>query len=256
MEDTITTVLFDLNETIVHQLESQENLMLAAFTEVVSHAPGLSLNAFQEAWRREHSKRELEYRDGQRLLINGETTAARKKLIEPLHSESIANILVELDLVPSQSLIETVNSAFQRCWVSGLVMPQENRTVLEILKQEGFQLGIITNFQQPDLVPQILRQFRVFHLFDVVVISGTVGWRKPHPDIFLLALEQLGIAGTPKQAIYVGDCIEEDVVGAQITGMSPILIDPKAKYVDWMESVTRIESLVQILEVLNLPIAA
>jgi putative hydrolase of the HAD superfamily len=53
---------------------------------------------------------------------------------------------------------------------------------------------------------------------DVAVFSSEVGLRKPHPTIFLRALEQLGVE--PARALFVGDRLYEDVLGAGRLGMT------------------------------------
>jgi putative hydrolase of the HAD superfamily len=55
---------------------------------------------------------------------------------------------------------------------------------------------------------------------DVVVISEEVGFIKPDPAIFKIALEQLGCG--PEQAVMVGDSWKVDVLGARGAGIRPV----------------------------------
>ena len=56
--------------------------------------------------------------------------------------------------------------------------------------------------------------------FDAVVVSGQIGYRKPHPRVFRELLDQLG---TPKeQTAFVGDNLEADIRGASQMGLQPI----------------------------------
>jgi epoxide hydrolase-like predicted phosphatase len=57
-------------------------------------------------------------------------------------------------------------------------------------------------------------------LFDEIVISGEVGLHKPHPEIFLLACERLGVE--PADAVFVDD-LRENCAGAEAVGMTPVL---------------------------------
>ena len=50
-----------------------------------------------------------------------------------------------------------------------------------------------------------------------------MGVAKPHPAIFRVALDQLGVA--PENAVYVGDRLVADVGGAQARGMKAVLIE-------------------------------
>jgi len=54
----------------------------------------------------------------------------------------------------------------------------------------------------------------------VQVYSGDVGVRKPAPEIFLRALEELGV--DPLGAMFVGDRLDADVQGAARVGMTTV----------------------------------
>ena len=61
-------------------------------------------------------------------------------------------------------------------------------------------------------------------LFDAVVDSTVVGFTKPDPRIFTLALDRLGVAAA--DALMVGDSPSADVDGASAAGIRAALIDP------------------------------
>ena len=63
----------------------------------------------------------------------------------------------------------------------------------------------------------MLRVAGVVDLFDTIVVSDAVGWRKPRPEIFDQALRRLGVDAS--DALFVGDRADIDVVGAQRIGM-------------------------------------
>jgi len=58
--------------------------------------------------------------------------------------------------------------------------------------------------------------------FDVVLISGELGYSKPHPLVFRRLVKDLGTKKS--QILYVGDDPELDVNGAQRAGLQPIWI--------------------------------
>lgn len=87
------------------------------------------------------------------------------------------------------------------------------------------RLGIVSNTHDPAMVPSMLRQLGVAHLFAVVVLSVDHGYRKPHPSIYTAALESLGVAAA--DAAFVGDSYEADYLGPRAVGMTPYLIDPE-----------------------------
>jgi len=50
-----------------------------------------------------------------------------------------------------------------------------------------------------------------------------VGYTKPHPEIFRIALREVGVEAS--EAVHVGDLYEADVMGARNAGMKGILVD-------------------------------
>jgi FMN phosphatase YigB (HAD superfamily) len=80
-----------------------------------------------------------------------------------------------------------------------------------------FRLGVVSNFDYTPTAVGILESAGVAGLFDAIVISDVVGWRKPAPAIFQAALARLGLG--PEQALFVGDRADLDVLGAQGVGM-------------------------------------
>jgi putative hydrolase of the HAD superfamily len=53
--------------------------------------------------------------------------------------------------------------------------------------------------------------------FSSVVISGDLGVWKPHPGIFEQSLQELGVSA--QEAVYVGDDLESDALGAKSAGL-------------------------------------
>jgi putative hydrolase of the HAD superfamily len=79
---------------------------------------------------------------------------------------------------------------------------------------------------------------------DVVAVldSSVVGFSKPDPRIFQLALDRVGVDAS--DAIHVGDTPAADVAGARAAGVRPVLIDPydDHQYLD----VERVHSLAEV----------
>ncbi|MBI3606460.1 MAG: HAD family hydrolase [Nitrospirae bacterium] len=100
---------------------------------------------------------------------------------------------------------------------TALVLPSHHRTVLESLARTH-RLAVVTNFDHAPTVHDVLRRERIDAFFEVVVISGEVGWRKPHRVMFETALQRLGVRADV--ALFVGDNYELDVVGATQAGLA------------------------------------
>ncbi|MCL2371901.1 MAG: HAD family hydrolase [Defluviitaleaceae bacterium] len=61
-------------------------------------------------------------------------------------------------------------------------------------------------------------------IFDVILISDDVGAKKPDLRIFEMAIQKLGIQ--PKEALFVGDNLANDVGGSQKAGMNGVWFNP------------------------------
>jgi FMN hydrolase / 5-amino-6-(5-phospho-D-ribitylamino)uracil phosphatase len=69
----------------------------------------------------------------------------------------------------------------------------------------------------------VLEREGVAHLFETILVSDAVGWRKPAPRIFEHALQAMGLA--PAAAVFVGDRADIDVAGAHGVGMRAVWIN-------------------------------
>lgn len=93
-------------------------------------------------------------------------------------------------------------------------------STLATLKQRGFQLGIVTNrLWGGQLFQEDLHTLGLLNFFDPrhIAISADLGIRKPHPAIFLHALNALHIP--PEEAVMVGDSLKADILGANMLGI-------------------------------------
>jgi YjjG family noncanonical pyrimidine nucleotidase len=86
------------------------------------------------------------------------------------------------------------------------------------------KLGIITN-GFVDVQRGKLEKTGIADLVDTVLISEETGNIKPHPDVFRLALERLGVAAS--EAIYIGDSFATDILGAEKAGIRTIWFNPQ-----------------------------
>lgn len=96
----------------------------------------------------------------------------------------------------------------------------ELHTVLAELKGRGIRIGIITN-GQTDVQKATISALCI--AMDVVIISEAAGFKKPAPEIFQLALEELSIDAST--AWFVGDHPLNDVVGASTAGLTAIWLN-------------------------------
>ena len=105
------------------------------------------------------------------------------------------------------------------------------------LREHRLKLGLVSNTGRD------LDEFIRHHDLDVdaAVSSGAHGKTKPHPTIFLAALESLEVE--PPAAAMVGDSIEDDVEGAKAVGMRGLLLDRENRYPEVTEKLTDLRAL-------------
>ena len=119
--------------------------------------------------------------------------------------------------------------------------------VLEELRRHSLKIGLVSNGQRD------LGEFTVHHALqvDATVGSRSHGKVKPHPSIFVAALEALGVA--PSEAAMVGDSYEDDIEGARALGIHAILLDRDGRR---PEAENRIDSLFALPAALGLTAAS
>ncbi|MDE7161314.1 MAG: HAD family hydrolase [Anaeroplasmataceae bacterium] len=91
--------------------------------------------------------------------------------------------------------------------------------VLEQLIQK-YHLGIIAN--QSFGTEKRLEQYGLRKYFDVVISSSEVGYSKPNPEIFKMALSSAGCL--PEQAVMIGDRLDNDIEPAAKLKMHTIWV--------------------------------
>jgi HAD superfamily hydrolase (TIGR01509 family) len=113
------------------------------------------------------------------------------------------------------------------------------RETLERLRSD-YETAVISNADGK--IDAVLRRCGIDDCFASITDSGIVGYEKPHPAIFLAALQEMKAA--PTESLYVGDVYSVDYVGAVNAGMRAVLFDVAGAYRDL--EFPRVESLVEL----------
>ncbi|MEX0683056.1 MAG: HAD family hydrolase [Dehalococcoidia bacterium] len=92
---------------------------------------------------------------------------------------------------------------------------------LSELRDRGFRLASVTNrgYSGPDFWAEV-NHFGLDQLFEVIVVSCDVGYLKPHPRIYQVALERLDVEA--EECLMVGDNLRADVEGPKTLGMGAV----------------------------------
>ena len=99
----------------------------------------------------------------------------------------------------------------------------ESVPMVRRLHEAGLRLAIVSNTFFPGFaIDDVLEHEGLLRYFPVRVYSSDVGFMKPHPGIFRIALERVGVA--PERAVMVGDRVDKDVRGARRVRLKTALV--------------------------------
>ena len=215
MSERYRAVLFDLFDTLIHfDPERLPQVDVAGKTVrssagllhrvLCGHAPTVSLeqcyDALRASWQEAERRRAADHR---------EVTAPDR-----MH-DMLRRVGVDPHGCPS-GFVESLLNEHRAALSQAVEFPPHYGALLRGLKGR-YRLAVVSNFDYTPTALGMLETAGVLDLFETIVVSDEVGWRKPHPDIFTRALTTLGVA--PRDALFVGDRADIDVVGAQRLGM-------------------------------------
>ena len=109
---------------------------------------------------------------------------------------------------------------YQRAWV----LYDDALPCLDALAERipGVRFGVVTNAELPFQRAK-MDATGLSERIEVTVASGDVGVAKPHPRIFQTACERFGVE--PHEAVYVGDRLDTDAIGAASAGLGGVWLD-------------------------------
>jgi HAD superfamily hydrolase (TIGR01509 family) len=80
---------------------------------------------------------------------------------------------------------------------------------------ERYRLAIVSNFYGN--LAAVCQEVGIAAFFAAILDSARVGWSKPDPRLFRLALTELGVEAS--RALFVGDSLPRDMIGARDAGI-------------------------------------
>lgn len=93
--------------------------------------------------------------------------------------------------------------------------------LLIALRDLGAKVYLFSN-AQACFTRDELRELELLTLFDGIVLSSELGWKKPSPKFFEGGMTRFGL--NTKDCIYVGNDLRDDVCGAHVVGMRCLYI--------------------------------
>lgn len=144
------------------------------------------------------------------------------KLEQPPSTQLIAEALGAVGIAPESDVLEELTVIFFGREMDVPVVEPDSLAALAALQERGLTLGCVTNtITLESGIHDLLSRLGLTRYFRSVVVSSAMGYRKPHSSLFLRALEELDVP--PEEAVFVGDRLDADVMGAQAAGMRAVL---------------------------------
>lgn len=135
-----------------------------------------------------------------------------------LFEEAFAGLGYALPRELLREVAELDHDSFSR----SLSAPEETLATLDRLRGMGLRLGVVSNLSLfPHLIRADIDALGIGPHLDSMTFSAEVGFRKPDPRIFTTALQAVGADAA--HTVFVGDRVNDDVVGARGMGMRAIL---------------------------------
>ena len=189
----VKSVLFDLDGTLLNRDASVDQFIAVQYdrlTAHLSHIPKINyVTKFIEIDDRGH--------------------VWKDKVYQALVTE------FEIEGISWQALLDDYETQFQFHCVPFHFLVE----MLNLLKQQGYLLGVVTNgfgkFQT-----RSIEGLGIQNYFDVILISEVEQVRKPQLEIFQRAMNRLGVSA--QDSVFVGDHPEADILGAKRANMRTI----------------------------------
>jgi putative hydrolase of the HAD superfamily len=183
----VRACLVDVYDTIVNSRFESRLHDVAAFA-------GVDADAWLAGWVKTRTERDL-----------GTLSVA----------DSVASALLACGIDPAPELVDTLVSKDGELLRQQVRLFDDAVPFLTGLRASGMAIALVSNCG--DTTRALLDYLGVIPLADAVVLSCEVGSMKPSPDIYLTALEDLGVAAT--DAVMIDDqpsfCAGAEAVGVR-----------------------------------------
>ena len=139
-------------------------------------------------------------------------------------------------------LAEQIDELWWEC--SHLQVYPDVEPTLSGLRAKGLKLGLVSNGFKKDL-QHVLGELELRKWFDVVVCIDCCNCAKPDKEIFLYALDKLGVEAC--EALFVGDSVVDDYEGAMNVGIKSYLIDREGTIPGQYDKIANLTELLAIV---------
>ena len=148
-------------------------------------------------------------------------------------------------LMPTREAVQSGAVAILNDWDSCWILDPDAAEVLSEIRGREYATALVTNYDHYPYIKDLIPRLGISELFDEIVVSSEVGFDKPQPGIFQMALRALGVE--PGDTTHVGDD-DVDIEGAIAAGIRPIRIARDPQYATYGDEL-RISDLPELLSV-------
>lgn len=143
-----------------------------------------------------------------------------------IYERRLQRLLSDLGATADAEELRSMADLSAAAWQHHVRVDPAAHELLSVLRRK-VSLALVTNFDHPPHIDRILADFDLTDFFDTVTVSGSIGVKKPDPQILLHTLRMLDLE--PEDTVFVGDA-PEDIQAAVEAGVTPIHIarDPDA----------------------------
>jgi len=205
-------IIFDLGDTLILTDQWKYDKCLMRLLESLQHENILVSTAYEEFKRVYFEVREQMYLEHESTLREVDFCERISKTLEKFNYK----------LNSKSPLLKKAIEAFFSAFIEDIRIEAYVPPLLAKLR-EKYKLGLVSNFAYPSGFWSTLHRFELTRFFDTIVVSGELGFRKPHQKIFEEALKKLDVKAT--ETIFVGDSLKADIYGAKRLGMKTVFVE-------------------------------
>ncbi len=234
-----TTVLLDLDDTLVVEEQSARQSFLAAAALVRQHhdiAPEEFVSTVRSCARElwyslpthgyamsigiaSHEALWAEFSD------NNPRQSELLKYKDYYQKQTWLNALAKYSIM-DEELALRLSLLFKEERRKRQVLFDDAKIFLDRLHDMDVRMALVSN-GTPDLQREKIRKSGIEPYFDAIVISGEIGFRKPGREIFARCLQRLG--GSADQSVMIGDRLDTDIKGANEMNIASVWLNRENK---------------------------
>ena len=222
-------ILFDLDDTLLDFSACETEALRKAFT--LAEIEVANDGVWSAIWKTYKAISDRYWQQKQN------TGLSRQQVIEASLKDTF--IVLKNNFSDSSQLAQIYWNTFCQ---TACLNPGVKQTI-ELLSNT-YKLGVVTN-GYTDSQKSRLKASGLANYFQSVIVSESIGYRKPAPEIFNIALDNLQVK--PEVTLFVGDSITHDRQGAINAGIDFCHYDRRSTQIDSKYRITQISQLIKIV---------